>query len=100
MIPFLIKKNNNPEVSFLEINEYNSIISNLNPPISRGLRVNLEKMLLQFHQKNGGTFAHRDIALEFASSISPKVKFRLLVGPPIEILDNQFFVYIHRGCLF
>jgi len=50
--------------------------------------------------KNGGTFAHRDIALEFAISISPEVKFRLLVGPPIEILDNQFFVYIYRGCLF
>jgi len=31
MIPFFIKKNNNLEVGFLEINEYNSKISNLNP---------------------------------------------------------------------
>ena len=31
MIPIFIKKYNNPEVSFLEINEYNSKISNLNP---------------------------------------------------------------------
>ena len=35
MIPIFIKKYNNPEVSFLEINEYNSKISNLNRKFQR-----------------------------------------------------------------
>ena len=29
-------------------------------------------------EKNGGTFAHRDIALEFASWISPEVKLYII----------------------
>ncbi len=31
---------------------------------------------------------------------SDTVWVRLPSWPPIEILDNHIFVYIHRGCLF
>ena len=38
----------------------------------------MQSVLEQNQQKNGGTFAHRDIALEFASWISPEVKLYII----------------------